>query len=539
MSENAAHMNGTPAPEPVEPDKAQTLSSVPAPDAVPEGDASASAEPAHAAEPAHVAEPAHAPSPADVADPALADPDTTGPLPTPELAEQHARGAEQATEEATSVIPAQPADDLEDADDTTIIPQEPKRAPGWETIPVAMRQDSDAFAGNNGLLSWGSRTDVGLVRGHNEDAMLVDAPLFCVCDGMGGHAAGEVASSIAVQTISEEAPTTADDILLGVAVEKANAAVIQAAEDGRGKPGMGCTATAVLIDGSRMAVAHVGDSRVYVLHAGTLVRITHDHSYVEELVDAGEITVGEARLHPSRSIITRALGSDPNMYADHFTIDVEAGDRIIICSDGLSSMISDAHIEAVAVSSVTPQGAADSLLADALAEGGHDNVSVIVVDVLDDGIVREHRRKMKRRTIVWAMALLAVVAAFAVVGALFVNSSYYLGNNHGNVAIYQGIKGSFMGVRLSHMVESTDVEVADLPDALQGQIVDGISVDSLAEAESTVSSYREQIASDQEKAAKTANEATGSATSPSAATSPGTATSAGSGASSKVVVWHA
>jgi protein phosphatase len=170
---------------------------------------------------------------------------------------------------------------------------------------------------------------------------------------MGGHAAGEVASGIAVQTIAEKAPDHTDGILLGAAVEAANAAVLEGVKTGQGKAGMGCTATCALIENNRMAIAHVGDSRIYLLHAGTLVRITRDHSYVEELVDAGEITADEARVHPSRSIITRALGSDPDMYADHFTLDVSTGDRIILCSDGLSSMVPDKDIEELAVSSVT------------------------------------------------------------------------------------------------------------------------------------------------------------------------------------------
>ena len=139
-------------------------------------------------------------------------------------------------------------------------------------------------------LSWAGRTDVGLVRGHNEDSYLVRNPLFGVCDGMGGHSAGEVASSIAVRTIASHAPEHADDTLLGAAIEAANGAVIQGAANGEGKPGMGCTATCCIIEGTKMAIAHVGDSRIYLLRAGTLVRLTHDHSYVEELVDAGEIT---------------------------------------------------------------------------------------------------------------------------------------------------------------------------------------------------------------------------------------------------------
>ena len=231
---------------------------------------------------------------------------------------------------------------------------EPVNAPGSETVPVTSRKGADVDTGSAGRLAWGARSDVGLVRDHNEDAFLVHAPLFCVCDGMGGHAAGEVASAIAVRCIAEHAPVTADDVLLGTAVELANAAIIEGAAEGVGKPGMGCTATAAVIENDHMAIAHVGDSRLYVLHAGSLVRVTHDHSFVEELVDAGEITADEARVHPSRSVITRALGSDPDMYADHFTLDVARGDRIILCSDGLSSMVPDSIIEELAVSSATP-----------------------------------------------------------------------------------------------------------------------------------------------------------------------------------------
>ena len=251
----------------------------------------------------------------------------------------------------------------------------------------------------------------------------------------------------------------------------------------------------------------MGDSRVYVLHAGTLVRVTHDHSFVEELVDAGEITVGEARLHPNRSIITRALGSDPNMYAGHFTLDVEAGDRIIVCSDGLSSMLSDHQIETVAVSSVTPQGAVDNLVADALAQGGHDNVSVIVVDVLDDGTANEHHRRLVRSATAWVLVALGVVLALAVASFLVVSNTFYLGTSDGNVAIYQGLRNDFMGRRLSSLAQVTDVEVDDLPEALQEQLEEGIYVSGLGEAEDTVRSYRDQIADDLASETQTARNA--------------------------------
>ena len=171
-------------------------------------------------------------------------------------------------------------------------------APGRDEMPVENRPDADTNTGKTEHLSWGARSDVGLVRGHNEDSFLVRAPLFAVCDGMGGHAAGEVASRIAVETIAERAPEHADEILLGAAVEAANEAVLEGSLSGKGKPGMGCTATCVYVENNLMSVAHVGDSRVYLLHGGILVRITHDHSYVEELVDAGEITADEARVHP-------------------------------------------------------------------------------------------------------------------------------------------------------------------------------------------------------------------------------------------------
>ena len=447
------------------------------------------------------------------------DPDTTGPLPTAALESQQADMADGASAAPQPAAPA-PA-----ADETAKV--EPMSAPGRETLPVAQRADADVFTGENDFLSWGSRSDVGLVRDHNEDAMLVDPPVFCVCDGMGGHAAGEVASAIAVRTIQDRAPATADDVLLGAAVEQANTAVIEAAERGEGREGMGCTATVVQIEGARMAVAHVGDSRVYVLHSGTLVRITHDHSFVEELVDAGEITVGEARVHPSRSIITRALGSDPNMYADHFTLDVEIGDRIIICSDGLDSMVPDSQIEAIAVSSVTPQGAADKLVAEALAEGGHDNVTVVVVDVEDDGREILRRRTFSRILMHWIVGIVAVVALFAASAALYINNSWYLANNHGTVGIYQGVQGSFLGIPLSHLEQETTVDISDLPEATQTQIIQGIHVSSLDEATSAVEGYAKQIEREATKAAKAAADA--SSTEDTSKATPTTASVAGKG----------
>ncbi|WP_293846089.1 Stp1/IreP family PP2C-type Ser/Thr phosphatase [uncultured Parolsenella sp.] len=356
-------------------------------------------------------------------------------------------------------------------------------------------------------LSWAGRTDVGLVRGHNEDSYLVRNPLFGVCDGMGGHAAGEVASAIAVRTIASHAPEHADDMLLGAAIEAANEAVIQGAANGEGKPGMGCTATCCIIEGTKMAIAHVGDSRIYLLRAGTLVRLTHDHSYVEELVDAGEITADEARVHPSRSIITRALGSDPDMYADHFSLDVERGDRIILCSDGLSSMVPDAQIELLSVSSATPIDCTDQLVAAALEAGGHDNVSVIVVDVVSDG--REEARRLARRRAVlgWLAVLLGLTVVLSIALGFFIRSSWYIGVGGGRVGIYQGIHSSVFGIPLSTLEESTQVSIADLPESTQHQLSAGIPVASRDDALTTVQAYQTQIEEARAKAQKAADDA--------------------------------
>jgi protein phosphatase len=379
--------------------------------------------------------------------------------------------------------------------------KKPVNSPGHDTIPVENREGTDSKKGSDGRLAWGSRTDIGLVRSHNEDSFLVQAPVFAVCDGMGGHAAGEVASSIAVQTIAENAPLHADDVLLGAAVEAANTKVIEGARTGKGKPGMGCTASCVLIENNKVAIAHVGDSRIYLLHAGALVRLTHDHSYVEELVDAGEITADEARVHPSRSIITRALGNDPDMYADHFTLEVTAGDRIIVCSDGLSSMVEDSEIEDIAVSSVDPQTAADNLVSAALEAGGHDNVTVVVVDVLDDGsqeVRRAYRRRWIRGGIIAIIAILAIVVAAV---ALYVSNSWYLGDNNGTVGIYSGVPFEFLGIKMSHLVDTSSVQTEDLPAAVQQSLKDGLPVDSEQTAQSTVESYRDQIDTDKTDAA--------------------------------------
>lgn len=359
--------------------------------------------------------------------------------------------------------------------------------------------DATFDAGTSASLMWGARSDVGCVRNHNEDSYLVAPPLFCVCDGMGGHAAGEVASAIAVETIASMAPKSVDAAQLGAAIEAANTAIIESALNGVGRPGMGCTATAAYIEGTTIAVAHVGDSRAYLLHEGTLIRITRDHSYVEELVDAGEITADEARVHPNRSVITRALGSDPSMYADHFTLNIEEGDRLILCSDGLSSMISDGEIERIATKSSSAQICTDNLVDAALAAGGSDNVTVLVVDITDDGRAREVRKKHLRTAVIIAVALLAVIIATCAISFVSITNSVFLGVKDDSVAIYKGVPGGFAGLDLHWLEDETSVQLEDLPEDTQNRLRAGIPQESLEQATETVSSYRKQIDEEQSK----------------------------------------
>lgn len=357
--------------------------------------------------------------------------------------------------------------------------------------------DSTYDAGTTTQLMWGARSDVGCVRPHNEDSYLVQSPLFCVCDGMGGHAAGEVASSIAVETIAKTAPQSADAARLAAAVEAANAAVIEAALNGLGKPGMGCTATCAYIENDTLAIAHVGDSRAYLLHEGTLIRVTRDHSYVEELVDAGEITADEARVHPNRSVITRALGSDPAMYADHFTLHIEEGDRLILCSDGLSSMIPDSDIENIATQSSTAQICVDNLVDAALAAGGHDNVTVVVVDLVDDGVMREAKRVRRRNVTIGVVLGLILVLGAAIWGYTGITGSYYLGAHQGNVAVWRGIPGKPLGLKLHWLESETSIKLSDLPEDTQNRLKAGIPQTSVDDAQDTISKYRHQIDEEQ------------------------------------------
>ncbi len=237
-------------------------------------------------------------------------------------------------------------------------------------------------------LKAGAATDVGRVRQINEDRFLADEPLFAVADGVGGHQAGEVAAQTSVDTLREAfTEHTAQGLV--EAVLAANEAVWQLAQSNSEKRGMGTTLTAVALvveDGEeQLALTNVGDSRAYLLQHGELVQLTEDHSLVEELVRDGRITREEAQVHPQRSIITRALGMEPVIQVDCWKIIPYRGDRILLCSDGLTNELSNDRIASTLRQVADPQEAARDLVRQARAEGGGDNITVVVIDVVDDG----------------------------------------------------------------------------------------------------------------------------------------------------------
>lgn len=295
---------------------------------------------------------------------------------------------------------------------------------------------------------YGSRTEIGNVREHNEDSLTVLPPLFAVADGMGGHEAGEVASEITINTLNDLAPQSADAEALARAVVAANLNVIKAPSQGVGREGMGTTLTAAILEKERLVIAQVGDSRAYLLHNGSLQQLTRDHSLMADMIEAGQLTEAEARVHPNRSVITRAIGSDPHMQPDLYELNVETGDRLLLCSDGICGMIEDHEIASTMRQAPSAQSCADQLVEAALAAGGFDNATAVVVDVEGFKAVREKKqaRKSKALAIGVIVCLLAALACAVFAGYYYVNNSAYLIEQDGKVAVYRGLNEELLSL---------------------------------------------------------------------------------------------
>jgi serine/threonine protein phosphatase PrpC len=393
---------------------------------------------------------------------------------------------------------------------------------------------------------------VGKIRSNNQDSGYAGKQLFMVADGMGGHAGGDVASALAVRRVMEadRAFTSAHDaeFALQSALIAANTLIAETVFDRPELTGMGTTVTAVLRVGDRMAIAHIGDSRLYLYRADTLEQVTVDHTFVQRLVDSGRITPEEAAVHPRRSVLMRVLGDiDTSPEIDTAVVETEPGDRWMLCSDGLSSYVTDEKIQAVLRSVPSPKDAADRLVKESLDQGAPDNVTVVIVDVdkSDDSasnppvtvgsaalplsleaaperkplrlptlllhplkashedshfepesdeylkeLIQEDRRRALRRRVSWLVAIgliAALIVTALVVGYRWTQTRYYVGPNGSTVAIYKGVQQDIGPIVLSEVFEETSIRVDSLSEYEQRRVIDTITAGSLDDAQEIVS----------------------------------------------------
>jgi PPM family protein phosphatase len=366
-------------------------------------------------------------------------------------------------------------------------------------------------------LSVGKATDEGRLRTNNEDSFLVDDDryLYAVADGMGGHRGGEVASATAIEAVRA---AFASGSLIADAISQANTAVITRATGNPDLDGMGTTLTAVTVSGPReLLIGHVGDSRAYLLHDGDLTRITDDHSLVEELVREGRLTPEQAESHPQRAIVTRALGIHDPIEVDLYRVGVDIGDRVVLCSDGLTTMVRERDVERIARSEDDPQRAAEALVAAANDAGGEDNITLLVIEVVEVDAempaattpvgpavitsapeveepaptkVKPPREKGSRlRTVrgaIFVLLPLVIVLGIAVAAiGWYARSSYYVGVANGEVVIFKGVPGGILGWNPT-IDERTGIKVADLTQLERDQVNANTSRGSLGTAESVV-----------------------------------------------------
>ena len=276
----------------------------------------------------------------------------------------------------------------------------------------------------------------------------------------------------------------------------ANLNVIKAPSQGIGREGMGTTLTTAILEKERLIIAQVGDSRAYLLHNGSLQQITRDHSLMADMIEAGQLTEAEARVHPNRSVITRAIGSDPHMQPDLYELNVETGDRLLLCSDGICGMIEDSEIASIMRGAPSAQTCADQLVEAALNAGGFDNATAVVVDIEGFKAVREkkQRRKSKALAIGVVICLIAALACAFFAGYMYVNNSAYLIEQDGKVAVYRGLNEEFLGMPLSSLEYTSAVEVDKLNPGVANRIKEGMQVGSLEEANNLITTYQQEIA---------------------------------------------
>jgi protein phosphatase len=406
-------------------------------------------------------------------------------------------------------------------------------------------------------LRFAAVSHVGLLREGNEDSVYAGPQVLAVADGMGGHAAGEVASAVAIAALAHlDSDAPGSDLLdvLRASAESANEHLRDMVAGDPTLEGMGTTLTAMLFADNRLGLLHIGDSRAYLLREGRFSQITHDHTLVQRLVDEGRISEREAGTHPQRSLITRALDGRDSIEPDLSVREARPGDRYLLCTDGLTGPVGDRDTLSLALQIEDPQSACDHLVELALRGGGPDNVTVIVADVLAGngaaaapvvaGAAAQaaHRipdslggpaavrartaevpppaavqadppvpsgpaepapataggrpvaRRGLRRSLVGLMVA-ALLAVAAVAGWAYVRSQYYVGVDGRNVAIFRGVTGTVAGVRLAAVDESTELATDRLDRISAAQVEQGIVAANRSDAERIVDRLVERFPS--------------------------------------------
>jgi protein phosphatase len=319
---------------------------------------------------------------------------------------------------------------------------------------------------------------------------------------MGGHRGGDVASQVAIEAMEH---LEGDDRgSLSDHVREANRAVWERAIEDQRLSGMGTTLTAVRIDGDSVALAHVGDSRAYLLRDGTLSKLTTDHTLVERMLKAGEISEAEAEVHPHKNVMTRALGTEQDVDVDEEAVSLQDGDLLLLCSDGLTGMVTEEQIQAILESGQTPQNTAERLVRAANRAGGVDNISVVVLEAHGEGgggapgaerVVppRFDGRSVGRWTLRIGIPLL--VLAVVLFGARwYLDRQWYVASNAGNVAIFQGVPLTILGFDLGHpYVTFDDLPAAEVEELPNTDLTQAVSFGSLDEAETHVEQIREDL----------------------------------------------
>jgi protein phosphatase len=390
-------------------------------------------------------------------------------------------------------------------------------------------------------LKYVTHSEIGLIRKNNQDSGYASPHLVAVADGMGGAAAGDLASAVAIDTIRKiDNPTTGEHMLevLASAIHQANDKIAELIESDFSLEGMGTTVTGAMFDGTQLGLAHIGDSRAYLLRDRHLERLTHDHTWVQSLVDDGKISESEAALHPHRSLLLKVLNGQPTNDPDLMMVQVLPGDRLMFCSDGVCGLIDDDVIES-ALRLPDLNDAAERLVVESLHEGGIDNITVIVADVVEsggsddiivlgaasehpfpaDGVPRGQRAEDDaddtlmtkladfetppaddeeryspqaphkgrfRKPLIGLLALLLLAGAGLGIAYGWTRTQYFIGADQDKVAIFQGLSDSLPGLSLSRVYEVQQLTVSELPPFYQDQVKANIDVSSLDSARATV-----------------------------------------------------